>query len=275
MGDTAVSYQELIAFAAGELPPEQGDRVRMYIETHPEAAATVARYRALRALLRDETGEMPRPDASARARAIFRPPHDPNRTQSFRDPGKRSITGESLLPLWVSLLLRPRLSRAVLVFIVLLGSSLMTAGSAAAQDALPGEPLYSIKLGMESLRLAVAPSQAVRFELKFTFAERRLMEMKRLIAQERFERLESSLFAYQGTLAMAMRDLPPPRNADCSSPARYRTHAARSLEDFQKMLQVDPVTIPPEFIPLFEQALLESDDHLHALRCGEETASMP
>lgn len=61
---------------------------------------------------------------------------------------------------------------------------LVGAGSAgvslAAEEALPGEPLYALKTVTEVVRLSLAPSDAARAELNLLYASRRLDEMERL-----------------------------------------------------------------------------------------------
>ncbi|HZQ10387.1 MAG TPA: hypothetical protein VFD70_27660 [Anaerolineae bacterium] len=72
MSDNEVSYEDLIAYAANELPAKHAAQVRRYIETHLEAFKTVERYRAIRALLTARPKQMPSLRATAHAQAIFR-----------------------------------------------------------------------------------------------------------------------------------------------------------------------------------------------------------
>jgi hypothetical protein len=54
---------------------------------------------------------------------------------------------------------------------------------AASQEALPGDPLYSIKRVQETARLAVARDELDRATLRARFAERRVRELRQLDAQ--------------------------------------------------------------------------------------------
>jgi anti-sigma factor RsiW len=85
MSESGVTYDELIAFAAGELAAEQAGRVEAYASRHPDAAATIARYRMARSTVRADDGVDPPPQAVAEAKAIYRPPREPSRAPSLGD----------------------------------------------------------------------------------------------------------------------------------------------------------------------------------------------
>ena len=85
MNRSRVTYEQLIAFAAGELVGEPADRVEAYLAGHPEAAETVARYRTAGSVLRADDGVDPPPPAVADAKAIFRPRPAPSGGPSVAD----------------------------------------------------------------------------------------------------------------------------------------------------------------------------------------------
>jgi hypothetical protein len=60
---------------------------------------------------------------------------------------------------------------------------------AASGGALPGEPLYSIKRGIEETRLALQPSPSGKAKLHVAFSERRADEMTKLLVRGESERL--------------------------------------------------------------------------------------
>jgi len=72
MSDNEVSYEQLIAFAAGELDPAQAEFVERHLKSHPEGAKTVARYRVIRCLLSANAEQAPSFRATTRAQALFR-----------------------------------------------------------------------------------------------------------------------------------------------------------------------------------------------------------
>jgi anti-sigma factor RsiW len=66
------TIDELIAFAAGELPAQQMQIVAAHVQNDAEAAATVAAYRAVRQTMQGDDSVAPPADLMARAKAIFR-----------------------------------------------------------------------------------------------------------------------------------------------------------------------------------------------------------
>ena len=73
MSKSSVTYQQLIDYAAGDLAPPEAARVREHVRRDPEAAATIASFRAVRRSVAEDDSVAPAADAIARARAIFRP----------------------------------------------------------------------------------------------------------------------------------------------------------------------------------------------------------
>ncbi len=69
-----ITYEQLIAYAAGELTPERAAEVAEHVTRDSEAAATVARYREAQATMRADDVTDPPARAVARAKAIFSPP---------------------------------------------------------------------------------------------------------------------------------------------------------------------------------------------------------
>jgi anti-sigma factor RsiW len=85
MSESGVTYEQLLAFAAGELADEQARRVEAYASRHPEAAATIARYRMAHSTVHADDGVDPPPQAVTEAKAIYRPPREPSRAPSLGD----------------------------------------------------------------------------------------------------------------------------------------------------------------------------------------------
>ncbi len=69
-----ITYEQLIAYAVGELTPERAAEVAEHVARDREAAATVARYREAQATMRADDVTDPPARAVARAKAIFSPP---------------------------------------------------------------------------------------------------------------------------------------------------------------------------------------------------------
>ena len=80
---------------------------------------------------------------------------------------------------------------AVVIFILISGSGVIFA----AEQSLPGENLYGVKLTVEKVRLQnpfLAPEG--KEELLFNFAQTRVEEMEQLVELERYEDLETGRF---------------------------------------------------------------------------------
>jgi Domain of unknown function (DUF5667) len=84
-----------------------------------------------------------------------------------------------------------RLGRAVLYASVVLALS-ATAVGAAAQRALPGDPLYGVKLRLEELRIDIAPASQ-RPALVSLALDQRLAELERLTADEEWQRASQAV----------------------------------------------------------------------------------
>jgi hypothetical protein len=67
----APSYEQLIAFAAGELPDEQAAAVDAHVQRNAEAAAIMTAWRVVHETVRGDDGVNPSSAAIERARAIF------------------------------------------------------------------------------------------------------------------------------------------------------------------------------------------------------------
>jgi hypothetical protein len=71
MSNAKITYRQLIAYAAGELPAEEAAQVQAYLAANPSAAEPVALYRQARAALQNDQGADPPVDVVAKAKRIF------------------------------------------------------------------------------------------------------------------------------------------------------------------------------------------------------------
>lgn len=100
------------------------------------------------------------------------------------------------------------LALAVIITIITSGSGV----SFAAQNAIPGETLYKVKLATEQVRAAVTPGKQARAELHLGFASRRLSEVEQLIERNgnAHAAVNEALARYENELdeseALAMQD---------------------------------------------------------------------
>jgi Domain of unknown function (DUF5667) len=214
------AYQDLIAYAVGELNQEQADAVGKHTATCPECAATVARFRLARSLVTRAPFEAPANAALHRAYSLQKP--------SRRAP----VRGR--LPNWLArihflkpdYLLRPpsRLALARLLVGMVLASALLLSGTgimvAAAQEALPGDVLYPVKTTDEAFQLAISSGAIAKAELHLRFAQNRVNEIRALGALHRYNEVSPTTSAYEREitqiaeqLAQASRDRPEQADA--------------------------------------------------------------
>ncbi len=73
MSNTRVTYQQLIAFAAGDLSAARSAEVEAHLARDASAAETVARYRTARSTMQGDDGADPPTEAMARAKGIYEP----------------------------------------------------------------------------------------------------------------------------------------------------------------------------------------------------------
>src|SRR5712692_7779935 len=66
-----VSYEKLIAYAAGELVPDEFDAIGRHVRICDKCAATVAHYHSIRSILRSDDSLVPPRVTLERAQAIF------------------------------------------------------------------------------------------------------------------------------------------------------------------------------------------------------------
>jgi hypothetical protein len=82
----------------------------------------------------------------------------------------------------------PRVAEVVLAFVVVLvfaGGGIWTASA----NAVPGDPLYSIKLALEDVSLKFAPSRSLKTSLEESYKDRRVEEAQKLLTLGREEEI--------------------------------------------------------------------------------------
>ncbi len=249
-----VDWEELIlAHAADELEPDQAALVEEYLALHPEAAATVAAYRFLRALFADDLDEMPSLRATHRARAIFT--HGVNSS----DRQRSGAAGHGWGRTWL------RLHGASLVFAaasLLLTILLLTTGvAAAAKDTIPGKTLYPVKRSIESLQLALTLDPVQRADLNFKIADTRLSEIRILVLQGEYDLVDEPLEAYISHVGYALEGLQQ-APARFAVPADTATRFQKELIQLQSSLAEVAANSPPDIQLEVTEALDKTDTGL-------------
>ncbi len=97
---------------------------------------------------------------------------------------------------------RPRLASMRVAFALVCTIIFLGATVFAVDAALPGDPLYNLKLTIEEGQLRLATSPAASTRMRLTFAERRLQEAEQLAAEEDYDNLQVALFGYAVQVSM-------------------------------------------------------------------------
>lgn len=92
-----------------------------------------------------------------------------------------------------------RLAAGLAAALLLLGGSMV-----ASANSLPEEPLYPLKLAMESAQLALVPDPRSRVELEIQFAARRLEEVQSAARQGKTEAVQRGLALYEERVESAL-----------------------------------------------------------------------
>ena len=98
-----------------------------------------------------------------------------------------------------------------LLLVLAIGLTMIFGGvfvtSAAAQASLPGDALYPLKTGIEDAQVVISRDAAYDAQLNLAFAEKRLDEMASLIAEGRYDDLESASAQFEHHVQEAIQSL--------------------------------------------------------------------
>jgi hypothetical protein len=125
------------------------------------------------------------------------------------------------------------LASLALVVVLLAGATGVAWASA---DALPGDPLYAVKRGIEGVRLALTTSPATQAALLEEFAGRRLSEAEELVRSGEEEAFQAPLADYDETIArlLALVESVPGEQGP-NSVEQVQQSLARHLEILQRI----------------------------------------
>ncbi len=100
---------------------------------------------------------------------------------------------------------RRRFSMASVILVIILTVSALGGGTVyAAQDSLPGEVLYPVKLATEQIRMILPGDYVVKAERALSFAKRRVGEIEALAEKERPQYLGLGVEGYDDALNMTL-----------------------------------------------------------------------
>ncbi len=245
-----ISYEQLIAYAAGELPTDESVDVALHVAYCAECAATVKRFQRVATLFQLNASAEPRRVAITRAEKIF----SRNRRVSLRHPlaldlslffqmGKRFSTAVAL---------------AVLALIVIVVFGQVGTVAAATQDSLPGDTLYPVKLVVENLQLAVTFDPVNKAELHLGFAEVRVRELTALAAKGLNGEMPTAAQGYSDHVSRADQLLNVARKAN-EPVAAAANQMERILTRSTAVLTTLLGTVPPEAASAIARAISVSE----------------
>lgn len=98
-----------------------------------------------------------------------------------------------------------RFSMANIVIVIILTLSAIGGGTVyAAQDSLPGDTLYPVKLGTEEIRMMLPGDDVAKAERALSFAGRRIEEIEALAENGRLQDIDSGMQGYENALNMTL-----------------------------------------------------------------------
>jgi hypothetical protein len=106
----------------------------------------------------------------------------------------------------------------------------------AAQAAIPGDALYTVKTGIEQTRLSLASDAGQRAQMKMAFAEQRLNEISALIEEGRYREINDAVLAFESGINGAILELQTLSQVDPARSARLAQDITRTLTRYAQTL---------------------------------------
>ena len=161
---------------------------------------------------------------------------------------------------------RRRFSMASVILVIVLTLSALGGGTAyAAQDSLPGDALYPVKLGTEQLRMMLPGDDVVKAERALGFAERRVGEMEALTEKGRPQDLDLAVEKYGYALNMTLARIERAGDRGLAT-GNITALVAEATTRHLSVLDMVYDIVPPEAKDAIEHARNVSEmGHFHAL----------
>jgi RNA polymerase sigma-70 factor (ECF subfamily) len=177
-----------------------------------------------------------------------------------KKPVVRETANASASQPWLRPLLRSWAAAFLLLFILVGGRII----GFVSDEALPGDPLYSLKMAVENTRLSLADEDA-EVDLRLELADRRLAEILYLTAEARYEDLPVAAQGYEQQMAAVSRRVASIEQTNPRKAADLSFAVQTQVEVLSDLLVVLPD--PSRF--LIEQAIEPPEsngggDHDHA-----------
>ena len=160
---------------------------------------------AVRLALRLHTDAPPAPDAYVRRRMRAR-------VMAGLRPHRPTLRDNAWAALWHLGRPAPYIVRSVALAAIVLCAGM--GATLASSDSVPDDPLYSVKLASESVRLALADAPQDRAAVELSIAEHRLVEAEKLASSGRTSDALVASAVFSEHLASAAAELAPEANSD-------------------------------------------------------------
>ncbi len=146
-------------------------------------------------------------------------------------------------------------SLAVALLLVLSGAGI----AEAAQAALPGDALYSVKTSVEGIRLAVTPDGFDKGQLLLTLAENRVDEIQQLAAQGRYGEIPETVQTFEAEVESATATQNRMDKMNAASAQALAEKVKETLSHSTTVLEDVLQTVPAEARPAIAHALNVSE----------------
>jgi hypothetical protein len=147
--------------------------------------------------------------------------------------------------------LQVALAAVMLACLVVSGSEV----ALASQDALPGEALYSVKLGLERVELLVTLDPAEKIQLHSQFAQARLVEIQDLVMEGRYNYIREAVSNFEAHVNQASQLLRALARKDPDKATELAVALKETLASQSSLLSFLMAAVPPEVAPEMLRAI--------------------
>ena len=139
------------------------------------------------------------------------------------------------------------------IALLLLGGIGIT--GAAAQSAIPGDALYSVKTSIEQTRLSLAKDAGDRAQMKLSFAEQRLEEISVLVKEGRNREIKSTVLSFEASINSSLIELETVGKGDPARAAELARQINSALTRYAETLSVLAASAPDSIKDVMNRAL--------------------
>jgi len=247
-----IAYDQLIAFAAGDLNNNDAREVAHHIAACAECAKTVTQFKTIRAVMRGDSSMAPPAPTVARAYAIF--------------TKKRPAT---YTPFWRRMnwsIPQPMIRRAamaVMLVLLVLSNIIVYAGIGriveTSQAAIPGDSLYGVKRTIEDVQLATTWDTAGKLMRHLAYAGYRIDETGALVALNRVAEIPSTLAAFEIEVRQVATTFKILTRENLKRAQELAPQIESSLAEYSTKLETIRQTATSIVQPAFERAIQVSN----------------